>query len=190
MVEVKEAPRAKTEVVKGRGAAAEAEAPPPKPARGDVGPLGFVRRMAEEMDRLFEDFGLPRPGFVGRPMLRREFGPLVAEWIPTIDIREAEGQLIVQADLPGLTKDDVKVELTGELLTIQGERKVEKKEERAGYAYSECRYGSFFRAIPLPEGVDTSKATAKFRDGVLEIAMPAPRRSVPQARRLEIQTKT
>ena len=75
---------------------------------------------------------------------------------------------------PGLSKDDIKVEITEDMLSIQGERKQEKKEEREGYFYNECSYGSFYRAVPLPEGVDASKATAEFRNGVLEIAMPAP----------------
>ena len=75
------------------------------------------------------------------------------------------------------------------MITIRGERKQEKTERREGYSYSECSYGSFYRAIPLPEGADASKATAEFRNGVLEVTMPSPRRPESQARRLEIQEK-
>ena len=73
------------------------------------------------------------------------------------------------------------------MLTIQGERKHEKKEEREGYCYSECSYGSFYRAIPLPEGAEASKATADFHNGVLEVTVPAPSRPEPKARRVEVQ---
>ena len=59
---------------------------------------------------------------------------------------------MVRADLPGMSKEDIKVEVTDGVITIQGERKQEKKEEREGYSYSECSYGSFYRSIPLPEG--------------------------------------
>ena len=92
----------------------------------------------------------------------------------------------MRADLPGLKKDEVKVELTNDLLTISGERKEEKEEKREGYYRSERRYGSFFRQIPLPEGAKTDTAKAKFTDGVLEVTMQAPARE-PQKRVLEIK---
>lgn len=188
MAEVKEAPR-KTEAPKGQGQAVEVERRPAM--HGDGGPLAFPRRFAEEMERLFEDFGMRMPGFVGRgrELLRRETGLIPAEWSPRVDIRERNGQLVVHADLPGLSKDDVHVEVTEDTITIRGERKQEKAEQREGYSYSECSYGSFYRALPLPEGVDASKATAEFRNGVLEITMPSPRRQEAQPRRIEIHEK-
>ena len=94
---------------------------------------------------------------------------------------------MVRADLPGMAKDDFKVEVSDDMLTIEGERKHEKKEEREWYHYSERSYGSFYRAIPLPEGIDASKATSEFRNGVLEVTMPAPTRKEQKARRLEIR---
>jgi len=123
----------------------------------------------------------------GRELLRREAGIVPVEWLPQIEVLEREGQFVVRADLPGLVKDDVKVEVTDDLLTIQGDRKQEKKEEREGYCYSECSYGSFFRSISLPAGAEASKATAEFRDGVLEVAMPAPAQSGKKVRRPEIR---
>lgn len=93
---------------------------------------------------------------------------------------------MVRADLPGISKDDIKVEITPDALTIQGERKQERKEEREGYAYSECSYGTFYRVIPLPEGTESEKATADFRGGVLEIKIPTASRPEPMGRRLEI----
>ncbi|APW60547.1 Hsp20/alpha crystallin family protein [Paludisphaera borealis] len=207
MLEVKEPPKAKAEVPQGEAKVAtslsvadarsgEKLARRNSPLALRAGsPFAFIRRFAEEMDRLFEDFGVERglhvPSFItrGHELLRREAGLVEADWSPQVDVKEQDGRLLVRADLPGLTKNDVKVELTDDTLTIRGERKEEKKEKREGYSYSECSYGSFYRAIPLPEGVDASKATAEFRNGVLEIALPSTRRPEPQARRLEIQEK-
>jgi HSP20 family protein len=156
-------------------------------------PFAFMRRFAEEMDRLFEDFGaataLHKPSLWarGRDLLRS--GRLEAEWAPHIDVKEHDGRLIVRADLPGLTRDDIKVELTDDTLTIHGERRQEKKEEREGYCYSECSYGTFYRAIPLPEGVDATKVTADFHNGVLEVGIPSPPRPDSKARSVEIREK-
>jgi HSP20 family protein len=158
-------------------------------------PFAFIRRFAEEMDRLVEDFGVGHglhvPGFLtrGNELLRREAGLVDAEWSPHIDVTEHEGRLLVRADLPGLTKDNVKVEVTDDTLTIQGERKEEKKEEREGYSYSECSYGRFFRSIALPEGVDTSKVTAEFHNGVLEVGIPLPTHPESKARSVEVREK-
>ena len=126
----------------------------------DRQPFAFMRRFASEMDRLFEDFGLGTrmhiPRFIsrGHELLRREAGLVPAEWSPRINVLQREGKFVVRADLPGLSKDDVKVEVSDDLITIQGERKHEKKEEREGYCYSECSFGSFYRAIPMPEGAE------------------------------------
>ena len=143
-------------------------------------PFGFVRRFAEDMERMFEDFDTSRfPSF-----FKREFDQV--GWMPEIEVLQRNGELTVRADLPGLNKDDVKVELTDEALTISGERKEEKEEKREGYYRSERSFGTFYRQIPLPEGAKTETATAKFTDGVLEITMQAPKRE-PRTRRLEIK---
>ncbi len=125
-------------------------------------------------------------------MLSRVFGREPASgaagaWAPSVEMTEREGQLVIHAELPGLSRDDVKVEVTDDAVTIQGERKEEKKEEKKGYYFNECRYGSFFRTIPLPEGVDPSKATAEFKNGVLEVMMPAPVPAEKKVRALEIK---
>ena len=148
---------------------------------------------AEEMDRVFEDFGhetgwhLPRLLARGRRLLRRGAGMIATTWSPRIDVVERDGQFVVHADLPGMSKDDVKVEVTDGMLTIQGERTDEKKEEREGLCYSERNFGSFYRSIPLPEGADTSKATAEFRKGVLEVRMPAAPRPEQKQRAVEVR---
>jgi len=108
----------------------------------------------------------------------------MAMWSPSIDVRERDHHLIVSADLPGLTKDDVKVEVTDEGLSIRGERKREYEERQEGYYRTERSYGSFRRVIPLPEGASVEQAKALFKDGVLEVTVPIPesarrRREIP-----------
>jgi HSP20 family protein len=105
-------------------------------------------------------------------------------WSPSIDISERDGKMIVHADLPGLSKDDVKVEMTEDSLTIQGERKREHEEQGKGFHRSERSYGSFYRCVPLPRGAQTESAQARFENGVLEISVPVPdesqkRRQIP-----------
>jgi HSP20 family protein len=161
--------------------------------RADGNPFAFVRRFAEEMDRIFEDFGIESrwhvPSFLtrGHELLRRGSGLVPADWSPRVDLIERGDQFVIRADLPGLTKDEVSVEVTGNLLTIQGSREQKEADEQEGCQYSECSYGPFYRAIPLPEGVEASKASAEFRNGVLEVSLPAPRRAVAAPRRLEIR---
>jgi HSP20 family protein len=127
-------------------------------------PFTLMRRMSEEMDRTFgQFFGQKRGGSGG--------------WYPEIEVTERDGQLHIHTDLPGLRPEDVKVEITGETLTISGERKSEQ-EHRIGRAYrSERRYGEFYREIALPDGVSADQAKAQFRDGVLEITVPVPQRA-------------
>ncbi len=192
MADVKEAPKAKTQngSEQTKDIVSSTSTAPMKPT---VSPFTFMRRFAREMDHLFEDFGLesgwhfPRLLSRGHELLRREAGLVPAEWSPRVDVLEREGQVVVRADLPGMSKDDIKVEVSDGLLTIQGERKNEKKEEREGYCYSECSYGSFYRAVPLPEGAEASKATADFRNGVLEVTVPALSSPQPKARRVEVR---
>ena len=90
-----------------------------------------------------------------------------------MEIFEREGHLVVRADLPGLTEDDVHVEVTDEALTIEGERRSEHEERQGGVFRSERRYGAFRRQIPLPEGVNADQVTASFKDGVLESRCPS-----------------
>lgn len=137
-----------------------------EPFRSDYfeNPFSLMRRFSNEMDRLFEGFGF-RPRFFETPVE-------TALWAPNVEVLEKEGKLLVRADLPGLTKDDVKVGVTDDVLTLEGERKQEKEEKREGYFRSERSYGAFYRAIPLPEGVKADGIVANFRNGVLEVAMP------------------
>lgn len=193
MAEIKEAVKHKANGEKGQ--TTEVARPVPASTRGawERTPFELMRRFAEEMDHLFGGFGpglgMHWPGFASRnPELRRhenEFATGV--WSPRVDVLQREGKVLYRVDLPGLTKDDIKVDIHNDMVTIQGERKHEAQEEREGYFYSERTHGSFYRAIPLPEGADASKANAEFRNGVLEISMPAPAPQEQKARRLEVK---
>lgn len=146
------------------------------------GPLRALQRMADEMDRMFDDFGLGRrtsPGW-------RETS--AGGWYPDIDVFQRNNEMTIRVDLPGLKRDEISVDVTDDAVVIQGERKREHEEEREGFYRSERSYGTFSRVVPLPEGAMTDQAKARFRDGVLEITMPAPPAS--KGRRLEIGEET
>lgn len=123
-----------------------------------------LRRFSLDLDRLFDDFGF-RPRF-----FRREVSDLA--WVPDLEIFERNGRFNVRADLPGLTKDDVKVKVDAGMLTIEGERKQESETKREGYYRSERSYGTFYRSIPLPEGSKVDQVQATFKNGVLDVTLP------------------
>ena len=156
------------------------------PARATISPFSLVRRFSEEMDRLFGDSSLMgglAPGF------SRELGRLSdlenSTWLPQVEVLERNGKLTIRADLPGLSKDDIDVDIRNDAVLIRGERQQSKEENEHGYYRSERSYGSFYREIPLPSGINPEEANATFRDGVLEITMPAPARQ-SGSRRIEI----
>jgi HSP20 family protein len=143
-------------------------------------PFGLLfQRWNDEMDRLFEDFGL------GRTSITR--GQTVTEWSPQVEMFQRGNDLVVRADLPGMRREDIQVEITEDALTIQGERRQQQEEEREGWYRNERNYGCFYRAIPLPEGTIADSAKANFKDGVLEVVLQAPSREVNRGRRLEIK---
>jgi HSP20 family protein len=157
------------------------------PARTDV-PLArrpstdVMRSLANEMDRLFGDFGMRH---------RWPFAFLTPEredlvWSPDVEVELREGKLLVRVDLPGMDRKDVKVELTDEALTIEGERKQTIEKEEKGYYRTERSYGRFARTIALPEGADSNSAKAEFKNGVLEVTVAVPPVAPTSARKLEI----
>jgi len=147
-----------------------ATAPAARPTlAAPANPFAAMRRLADEMDRTFGGIGFPN-----LPRFEVPWQSIEAAWAPVVEVAERGGKLIVRAELPGLTKDDVKVDVTEDQIQIRGERREERKEKRKGFYRTERRYGSFFREIPLPPGVDPEQAKATFRDGVLEVTLPAP----------------
>ena len=150
-------------------------------ARYSRDPYEMMQRLSDEMDELFDSF------LHGRPLVRsRGQSRLQNLWAPEVELREEGNQLRVCVDLPGVSKDNVKVDLREGMLTIEGERREERTEggEQQGFRRSERRYGSFYRSIALPEGADAEKAEARMKEGVLEITVPITQK---QTRRLEIQ---
>jgi len=146
------------------------------------GPFTFIRRIAEEMDRLFDDFGMPasRGGYYGGR--QHETG-----WQPHVEACARGGKFLVRAELPGLERNDVSVEIDGDDLVISGERRREEEQEREGYWTSEFEYGHFMRRLPLPEGVEPDAANATFRNGVLHIEMPLREEKQQRGRRIEVR---
>jgi HSP20 family protein len=141
-----------------------------------------MQRFANEIDRMFADIGIGR--HMSLPLPRTTDVDL---WAPDIDVVQRNNELTIKADLAGLRREDVLIDITDDAVTIQGERKLEREEEREGIYRTERSYGSFCRVIPLPEGAMIDQAKATFRDGVLEVIMPAPPAS--KGRRLEISSK-
>ncbi len=126
-------------------------------------PFSMARRLSEEMDRAFASaFGLSQ-GQSERGM-----------WAPPVEVRERNGNLEICAELPGMNKEDIKVECTNEGITIEGEKRREQQSDEGGLHRSERTYGHFYRMIPLPEGIDSSKMKAEFKNGVLQIQAPMP----------------
>jgi HSP20 family protein len=152
-------------------------------------PFALMDQMTQEMDRVFDrvfrDFGFPRRSWAQR----NAFSPSAAEgaWTPRIEAFQKGDRFIVRADLPGLKKDDVQVELTNDALTIQGELRKEQDQQHDGYYHSEREYGQFYRTVPLPEGVISESAQASFKNGVLEISMQAAPAEANRGRRIEIK---
>jgi HSP20 family protein len=113
----------------------------------------------------------------------------VMTWAPKVDVVQRGNELVVRADLPGLKPDDVTVDVTDDSIVLSGRRQQEQVEENGSVYRYERAFGSFFREIPLPEGSLVDQATATFKDGVLEITVPAPPEQVSRGRRLEINSE-
>lgn len=96
------------------------------------------------------------------------------DWIPAIDVEEKDGTYLVKADLPGLKKEDIHIELRNRVLTLRGERREEHEDKKKGYHRVERTFGSFERSLRVPEGVTEKDIHAKYTDGVLELSIPAP----------------
>jgi HSP20 family protein len=105
----------------------------------------------------------------------------VAEWVPLVDIVEDEKEYLIKAELPEVKKEDVKVTVEDDVLTITGERKYEKEEKGKKYHRVERAYGSFERSFTLPEDADGSKVSAEFKDGILKVRLPKSEKAKPKA---------
>jgi HSP20 family protein len=130
-----------------------------------MSPITLMRRFTEDIDRAF---GLGS-GFQRGLSSEQEFN-----WVPAVEVLQSGNNLVIHADLPGLTENDVKVEATEDGLAIHGERRRERTSEEGGWRHSERAYGRFYRVIPLPESAKIEEVKANFRNGVLEVVVPVP----------------
>jgi HSP20 family protein len=151
---------------------------------GQGSPFDVFRRLDEDMDRLFQHFW----GGGRNPMRGRGAG-VQSMWMPQVELCERQGKLHVFADLPGMNREDVKLSVEGDQLIIEGERRAghEEGQQGGGFYHTERSYGSFYRSIPLPEGVDPQTVDASFKDGVLDVCFDAPRVPQQQSRQIEIR---
>jgi len=126
-------------------------------------PLVSLQR---DINHVFEDFWHKvENSWTGRNDVVGMFGP-------STDVTETDKSIDVSVELPGMTEDDIDISLSGDAITIRGEKKIEHEENRKGVYMSERSYGSFYRTVPLPAGVDPDKADATFKNGVLKVSLP------------------
>jgi len=170
---------AKTETVPVKHAAIE------KPVKAEAAHLWNPWKMLEDFRDEMEEYwrGARFPAFTHFPRLH---GKETTEWLPSTDVYRTNGNLMVKADLPGLTKDDVEVMVEEGFLVVKGERKEEKEEKEKEYFRSERNYGSFYRRVPLPEDVELEKITAAVHDGILEVTVPLPKTLTKEAKKIAV----
>jgi HSP20 family protein len=135
-------------------------------------PMKELEEMSERLDRLF-----------GRPVPSKNGGKeamTASEWTPAVDISETEKEYLVKAELPEVKKEDVKVSVEEGVLTIQGERKLEKEEKGKKFHRIERSYGYFKRSFAVPDGVDEGNVTAEFKDGVLNVRLSKSEKAKPK----------
>jgi HSP20 family protein len=137
-------------------------------------PVRELGTIQNEMNRLFNTlFDAPGTPAGGN-------GPALRRWIPAMDLVETTDEFVLRADLPGLSEQDVQIELEDNVLTVSGERKAEHEERKEGYYRVERAWGSFSRSLTLPEGVDPEGVTASFDRGVLEVRISKPEQRKPR----------
>src|SRR5918996_1704561 len=132
-------------------------------------PIRELDSLQGDMNRLFDRF------FEGRTAN----GIGSRRWIPAMDLVETDDHLVLRGDLPGMTEDDVDIEIKDNVLTVSGERKSEHDERGEGFHRVERAFGSFSRSLTLPQGIEPDRIEAKFENGVLEVQIPKPAEAKP-----------
>lgn len=130
-------------------------------------PAREVDSLQSEVNRVFDAFF----GTAGGTRTRR--------WVPAMDLVETEDHLVLRADLPGLNRDDVEIEIKDGVLTVAGERRADHEEKSEGFYRVERSFGRFSRSMTLPDGIDADSVAAEFDDGVLEVRIPKPEQRKP-----------
>jgi HSP20 family protein len=141
-------------------------------------PFREMERFRREIDELFDRF-------MGDGALAPRLGTSTTSWMPAIESFTEDGKLVIRADLPGIDPRDVEVTVEGNRLTLRGSRKASREQQERDYAYREVSYGSFERAVELPEGVKGDEVKATYKNGVLELTVPIPRELA--ARKVPVQ---
>jgi HSP20 family protein len=174
------------------GQALERSRAPGTPARrreeqsyAPISPFSLMRRFSDDMDRIFDQFFGSSLGSWGGS--RANPSDREATWWPQIEVTQRDDKLVVLADVPGLKRDDIKVELHQNELRISGERRSESERTEGGYHRSERSYGSFSRSIELPDGIKLDTASATFENGVLKIEIEAPYLTQGRGRLIEVR---
>jgi HSP20 family protein len=136
-------------------------------------PFRELDELREEMDRLFERT-------LGRTVPLRREAQEVRGWAPAIDMFERENEVVLRAEVPGMSKEEINLSVFGNTLTISGERKTEEEIKEDDYYCCERSYGRFQRDITLPQGVDAEKIKASYKNGILEVVLPKTEEAKPK----------
>jgi len=139
----------------------------------DWDPFSDMRSVRERINRLFDE------RFAGFPAPTEE--TFTREWAPPVDIHEDKDNIVVKAEVPGMKKEDVSIEIKDNVLTLKGERKFEKETKKEDYHRMERSYGSFVRSFSLPSAIKVDKVVANYKDGILEITLPKAEEAKPKA---------
>lgn len=140
-----------------------------KPNEASLAPTNMLTRMRGEMDRVLDrplDLSWPTNG---------------ESWMPALDVIDSETEITIKAEVPGMAAKDVNVSISGNVLTLSGEKEESKEEKGENFYVSERRFGSFRRAVELPEGVDADKITAEQTNGVLTVRIPRSKAAKPKS---------
>ncbi|MDP2960008.1 MAG: Hsp20/alpha crystallin family protein [candidate division Zixibacteria bacterium] len=136
-------------------------------------PLRDIVSIQDEMNQLFDDFF---GGRVPRRWLKAEEGL----WTPNVDVNETKDEIVVTAEMPGLKKEDIKLSVQDNVLTLSGEKNHEKEEKDANFYRLERNFGSFCRSFTLPTSVEADKIKASFKDGILKVTLPKSEKVKPK----------
>jgi HSP20 family protein len=140
-------------------------------------PFKDVLSIRDEMDRVFDNF-FARAG---------ERSAFDTAWAPSVDIYETKDSVIIDAELPGIKQSDINVSVSDNILTIKGEKKLEKEVKEENFHRVERAYGSFSRSFTLPVGVHADKIKATYKDGVLKITLPKAEETKPKQIAIEVK---
>ena len=141
----------------------------------------------EEMERRIEEFFRRPFSLFGPSWLPRLKMPEFEEISPTVDIFEEGHDIVMKAELPGMKKEDIEVNITDDIITLSGEKKKEEKIEKKNYHRLERSYGSFVRSFRLPTEVQTEQVKAQFKDGILEIRVPKTEEAKKKEKKVQIE---